>query len=108
MANREHKINSLVVKKVTKRGFSVNQMRQSVTKRIEVYISRNNTFWFKLAKKQCSERKHKKRLSMKVNSTLLSVALGLSGCLTEAIFSYVPLNAQVSDQAADALSLIHI
>jgi len=50
MANREHKINSLVVKKVTKRGFSVNQMRQSVTKRIEVYISRNNTFWFKLAK----------------------------------------------------------
>jgi len=42
-----------VVKKVTKSGFSVNEMRQSVTKRIEVYISRNNAFWFKLAKKQC-------------------------------------------------------
>ena len=108
MANREHKINSLVVKKVTKRGFSVNQMRQSVTKRIEVYISRNNTFWFKLAKKQCSERKYKKRLSMKVNSTLLSIALGLSGCLTEAIFLYAPLNAQVSDQAADAFFIENV
>ncbi len=45
---------------------------------------------------------------MKVNSTLLSIALGLSGCLTEAIFLYAPLNAQVSDQVADAFFIENV
>ena len=45
---------------------------------------------------------------MKVNSTLLSVAFGLSGCLTGAIFSYTPLNAQVSDQVGDAFFIENV
>ena len=45
---------------------------------------------------------------MKVNSTLLSVAFGLSGCLTGAIFSYTPLNAQVSDQVGNAFFIENV